>query len=178
MLGAAGVVAIGYFLAARLGLALLTAGSDVAVFWPASGLAAGILITFGPRARPALVIGVVVGTVTANLIGDRSLATSIFKGFCNAGEIVLVAWLLERWFGWPFTFGDLGRVGGFLVAAGLAAATSAIGGAATMTLLHRAAPFWDAWRTWFLSDGVGIVMVAPVVIGLGQRGASHRPEVS
>ena len=37
-----------------------------------------------------------------------------------------------------------------------------------MTLLHTAAPFWDAWRTWFLSDGVGIVVVAPVVIGLGQ----------
>ena len=45
----------------RLGLALRSAGSDVAVFWPASGLAAGILITFGQRARPALVIGVVVG---------------------------------------------------------------------------------------------------------------------
>src|SRR5215831_5557747 len=102
---AAGLVAIGYLLAARLGLALLSARSDVAVFWPASGLAAGILITFGPRARPALVIGVVVGTVAANLISDRSLATSIFKGFCNAGETVLVAWLLERWFGWPFTFG-------------------------------------------------------------------------
>jgi integral membrane sensor domain MASE1 len=55
---AAGAIAIAYFLAARLGLALLSASSDVAVFWPASGLAAGILIIFGRRARPALVIGV------------------------------------------------------------------------------------------------------------------------
>ena len=51
VLSTAGAVAIAYFLAARLGLALLSAGSGVAVFWPASGLAAGILITFGPRAR-------------------------------------------------------------------------------------------------------------------------------
>jgi len=35
-----------------------------------------------------------------------------------------------------------------------------------MTLLHRAAPYWDVWRTWFLSDWVGIVVVAPLVIGL------------
>jgi hypothetical protein len=37
-----------------------------------------------------------------------------------------------------------------------------------MTLLHTSAPFWDVWRAWFLSDGVGIVMVGPLVIGLGQ----------
>ena len=35
-----------------------------------------------------------------------------------------------------------------------------------MTLLHKAAPYWDAWRAWFLSDWVGIVVVAPLVIGL------------
>src|SRR5262249_59250370 len=88
-------VAIAYLLAARLGLALLSAHSDVAVFWPASGLAAGILITFGPRARPALILGVVVGTVAAG----RELLTSIFNGSWNAGEALMVALLLERWFG-------------------------------------------------------------------------------
>ena len=147
------------------------------MFWPASGVAAGILIISGRRARPALVIGVVVGTIAANILSDRNLLTSIFKGFCNAGEAVLLAWLVERWFG-IFTFGDLRRVVGFLAAAGLATATSAIGGATTMTLLHTAAPFWEVWRTWFLSDGVGIVVVAPLLIGSLSRGASDRPEES
>jgi PAS domain S-box-containing protein len=166
-LGAAGGIAMAYFLVARLGLTLLSTPSDVAVFWPAAGVAAGILIISGRRARPALVIGVVVGTIAANILSDRSLLTSIFKGFCNAGEAVLLAWLVERWFG-IFTFGDLRRVAGFLAAASLAAATSAVGGATTMTLLHTAAPFWEIWRTWFLSDGVGIVIVAPVLIGVAQ----------
>ena len=109
-LGAVGAVAIAYFLAARLGLASLSAGSDMAVFWPASGLAGGLLIATGPRARPALVIGVVVGNVAANLMSDRSFLTSLFVGFCSAGEAVLAAGLLERWFGRAFTFGDLRRV--------------------------------------------------------------------
>ena len=58
-----GAIAVGvvYFLTARLGLALRASPSDVAVFWPAAGVAAGILITLGQRALPALVIGVVVG---------------------------------------------------------------------------------------------------------------------
>ena len=164
----AGAVSVAYFLAAQLGLALRAQPSDVAVFWPASGIAAGILIVLGRRAYPALVIGVVVATVAANLVGDRGLWTSIFKGFFNAGEAVLMASLLERWFGRPFHFGDLRRVAGFLGAAGLATATSAFGGAATMTLLHTSAPFWDAWGTWFLASGVGIVVVAPLLIGLSQ----------
>jgi integral membrane sensor domain MASE1 len=170
LFSAAGVIAIAYLLAARLGLALLLARSDVAVFWPASGLAAGILIMLGPRARPALVIGVVVGTVAAGLLGGRELLTSIFNGTWNAGEAVLAAWLLERWFGQPFMFGDLRRVVGFLGATGLATAASGVGGASTLTLLHpeTIAPFWDVWREWFLSSWVGLVVIAPLVIGLAQ----------
>ena len=44
------LTAIAYFLGARLGLVLLTDLEGVAVFWPASGVAAGILIAFGLRA--------------------------------------------------------------------------------------------------------------------------------
>jgi len=167
-LGAAAGIAVAYFLAAQLGLSLLATPSDVAVFWPASGLAAGILIAAGRQAGMASVLGIVLGTVAANLLSDRSLATSILKGICNAGEAILVAWLLERWFGRPFTFGDLRRVVGFFAAAALATATSAVGGAVIMTALHTAAPFWDVWRTWFLSDAVGIVVVAPLLIELSQ----------
>jgi len=168
VLGAAGGVAVAYYLAARLGLALLSAPSDVAVFWPASGLAAGILIILNRRVRPAIVVGVIAGTLAANLMSDRGIWTSLLKGSCNAGEAVLVAGLIEHWFGRPFAFDDLRHVLGFAVTACLGAAASALGGAATITLLHTTAPFWDAWRTWFLSNGAGIVMVAPMVIGLGQ----------
>jgi PAS domain S-box-containing protein len=158
------LIGTAYFLASRLGLSLLITPSDVAVFWPAAGIGAGILIAFGRRALIPLVIGVMIGTVAANVLSDRSLATAVFKGICNVTESVILAWLLERWFGRAFSFGDLRQVLGFLTATVLAAATSAIGGAATITLLHTTAPFWDVWRVWLLSDGVGIVLVAPLII--------------
>ena len=44
-------VGIAYFLAARLSLALLTKPDGVAVFWPAAGVASGILIVLGRGAR-------------------------------------------------------------------------------------------------------------------------------
>jgi PAS domain S-box-containing protein len=168
MWATAGTVAIAYFLAAHLGLALQTEPSGVAVFWPASGIAAGMLIVFGPRIRPALVLGVVVGTIVANLMSDRGLWTSVFDGFCNAGEAVLAAWLLDKWFDRPFTFGDLRHVAGFTAAAAIGVAASSLGGAATMTLLHTTAPFWQVWREWFLSDGLGVLAVAPLIIVLAQ----------
>jgi PAS domain S-box-containing protein len=167
-LGAACAIALTYFLAAQVGLSLLAKPSDVAVFWPASGIAAGILVAAGRRVGVALVVGVVVGTIAANLMSDRSLSTSILKGFCNAGEAALLAWLLDRWFGRPFSFCDLRRVGGFFTAVGIAVSISAVGGAAITTTLQTAAPFWDVWRTLFLSDAVGILVVAPLLIELGQ----------
>jgi hypothetical protein len=53
-------------------------------------------------------IGVVVGTVAAGLMSDtRNFLTSLLNGTWNAGETLLAAWLVERWFGESFTFRDL-----------------------------------------------------------------------
>jgi len=145
----------------------------LAVFWPASGIAVGILMTLGRRALPALAIGVIAGTLASNLFSDRTLLTAIFKGFCNLSEPIIVAWLLKRWFGPEFSFGNLRRLLGFLTAAALATAISAIGGAATVTLLQAKAPYWDVWRVWFLSDGIGIVVIAPLIIEYSR--ALHEP---
>ena len=61
------------FVVARLSLALLEPADGVAVFWPAAGLASGILIALGPAARWPVVLGVVAATMAANLLGDRNI---------------------------------------------------------------------------------------------------------
>ena len=35
-----------------------------------------------------------------------------------------------------------------------------------MISFHTAAPFWEVWRAWFLSDVIGITTTAPLVAGL------------
>src|SRR5262245_15113912 len=90
-----------YILSAKLSLSLLTP-TGVAVFWPAAGVAAGVLIAFGPRARWGVIIGTMVATIVANLLGDRNLWSSIVFALCNAGEAVLAAGLIERFFSSPF----------------------------------------------------------------------------
>src|SRR5262245_45648475 len=157
---------IAYFLAARLGLALLSELEDVAVFWPASGVAAGVLIARGPSARGPVAIGVIVATVVANLMSDRSLSAALATSLCNAGEAALTAWLVERWFGPRFALDSLHRTMGFLVAATLGSAAAAAGGAVAMQLFHTTAPLPDIWRTWFLASTLGILTIAPLLIEL------------
>jgi hypothetical protein len=65
-LGRAGAVATIYILTARLLLALLSKSSNVAVFWPASGIAVGREINSGRRACLPPVIGAVVGTIAGS----------------------------------------------------------------------------------------------------------------
>ena len=74
LIGLAVAVGIAYFLSARLSLLLLTKPDGVAVFWPASGVAAGVLIALGPRARLPVVAGAMVATIVANLMGDRTFS--------------------------------------------------------------------------------------------------------
>ncbi|HEX5998935.1 MAG TPA: HWE histidine kinase domain-containing protein [Hyphomicrobiaceae bacterium] len=158
---------IAYLPAARLGLAIITEG--LPVFWPASGIAVGILVTLGRRASAAVVIGVVAATIAANAMADQAFfGAAVLKGACIAGEAVLTGRLIERWLGDTFAFDSVRRVVGFVAAAGVGAAASGIAGAAAITLLQGPMPFGGVWRAWFLTHVVGILVAAPLVIGLGQ----------
>jgi PAS domain S-box-containing protein len=162
-------IAVGlvYFLAAQLGLALLTADERVAVFWPASGIAAGILIALGPWARAPVAVAVIAASIAAALLSDRSFWSAIAFALCNAGEAILVTWLIGRWFGPAFNLDSLRRVLGLFAAAAMATATAAVGASAAMTLFGPStAAFFDVWEVWFASDALGIITVAPLLIGV------------
>src|SRR6201992_375241 len=124
VLGLAVVVGIVYVLAARLSLGLLTKPEGVAVFWPAAGVSAGVLIALGSRARWPVVFGTMAATIAANLFGDRNLWSAILFGLCNAGEAVLTAWLIEHFFGSDFRLNKLRNVLGLTAAAIIGTAVS------------------------------------------------------
>ena len=168
-IGIAAAIGIVYFLAAHVSLFLLTDLDGVAVFWPAAGISAGVLVALGPAARMPVVAGVIGATVVANLAGDRNLGSTIVFALCNAGEPVLTAWLIERQFGSGFSLDSFRRVLGLLAAAGIATAVSGIGGTLGFVLFHGStAPLLTTWYHWFAADALGIVTVAPLVIGLAR----------
>ncbi len=168
-IGLAIAVGIAYFVAAQLSLALLAEPAGVAVFWPAAGVSSGVLIALRRDARLPVASGAMIATIVANLMGDRNVWGATAFAFCNAGEALLAAWLIERYFGPGFGLGRLRNVLGLLAAAVVATAASGIGGTVAYKLFHSpTAPLWTTWHHWFASDAVGIITVAPLVIGLAQ----------
>jgi PAS domain S-box-containing protein len=171
--GLAIAVGAAYFLAARLSLLLLTR-NGVAVFWPAAGISAGALIALGRQARWPVAVGMTAANMAASLMGGWSVWSSIYLALCDAGETLLVAWLIESYFGSPFSLGRLSQVLGFLAAAVAATAASGLGGAIGYTLARAPSePFWITWQQWFASDVIGIATVAPLILGLAS--ARHAP---
>lgn len=171
----AAAVGAAYFLAAQLSLGLLMKPDGVAVFWPAAGISSGVLIALGPRARWPVAAGAFIATVAANLMGDRNLWAAITFAVCNAAEALITAGLIQHYFGTHFGLDRLRQVLGLLVAAVAGTAVSGVGGALGYKLFHSpAVSMLTTWRHWFASDVVGIIAVAPLVIGLAAA-ARERP---
>jgi len=169
-------VAVAYFVVARLSLALLEPADGVAVFWPAAGVASGILIALGPAAQWPVVVGVVAATIAANLLGDRNIWSSVFFAVANAGDAVIVAGLIHRFCGSPFKLNELRSVLALFAATAVATSLSGITGTVGFVLFHgSAASLPVIWFHWFSSDAIGIIAVAPLAIGLASLARNLPP---
>jgi signal transduction histidine kinase len=164
-IGLAVAVGAAYFLVAHLSVGLVLEPTGVAVFWPAAGITSGSLIALGPRARWPMAAGVTGASVAVHYA--EPLWAGISLGLCNAAETLLIAGLIQRYFGTDFNLDRLSQVLGLLAAAIAGTVVSGIGGAVTYRLLQGpSADMSTTWQHWFASDIVGIVAVAPLVIGL------------
>ena len=139
----------------------------MAVFWPAAGISSGILIALGPRARWPVLAGVVVATIATHLIINDPLWAGVALGLSNAAEAFITAGLIRHFFGADFNLVRVRHVFVLVAAAVVATTVSGIGGAVAYRLMRGpSAPMLDSWQHWFASDFVGIIAVAPLVIGL------------
>jgi integral membrane sensor domain MASE1 len=173
-------IAVAYFFAARLSLVLTDKTDGVALFWPAAGVATGLLVALGKTARWPVVIGVVAATFGANLLGDRNLASTAIFAVANAGGALIVAGLIQRFYGARFELDRLPRVFGLFGATIAAAFVSGIVGTLGFMFFHpSASSAVTIWRHWVASEALGSITVAPLVIGLASflREAPPRREI-
>jgi PAS domain S-box-containing protein len=171
--GLAVAIGIAYFMAARFGVTL-RANTGTSVFWPAAGISVGALIVWGPAARIPVSAGVVVATAVSNLMIGRNTWLAVAFGFVNAGHALLTTGLIERRFGRSLNFGDASKVLGFLVASTIGSAVAGIGATIAVGLLESTGSLLTVWRVWFASCLLGLVTVAPLVVGTAEA-VCHRP---
>src|SRR3989441_3018972 len=163
------IVAGVYFLAAKLGLALAFLNASVSPVWPPTGVAIAVVFWLGYRAAP----GVFLGALLANsLFTNVPFATTSGIAVGNTLEAITAVYLLRRFIGSRIPFNRVIDVLKFLLfAVILSTAISAtignislcLGGAATWR------NFGWLWLTWWSGDGVGALVVAPLILTWVER---------
>ena len=149
-------LALGYFLAGRIGLELAVFGSLVTLVWLPSGMAVVALFRWGRHYWPGVWLGAFAVNATAS--NDLILILAVSSG--NTVASLVAAALLRRWRFNP----DIGSVRDVVIFVGAAAllsmTLSATCGALSLLLTQAIAPgdVGMAWFTWWLGDAVGVVL--------------------
>jgi len=174
-IGIAAGVGVAYFLAAKLSNGFLITPKTV-IFWPAAGISSGALIALWSIARWPVLAGVMVATAAANLLRHFDVATTATWVLGNTAEPLIIALLMQHYFGAHFKIDRLYCVLGLFAAA--------VAGTAVASTWWTFVYYWPfaslneptaAWLHWIVSDLAGIVSVAPLVFAIAAALRRHPP---
>jgi integral membrane sensor domain MASE1 len=157
------VLAAVYFCAAKLGLRFAFVHPSATALWAPTGITLAAFLIFGLRVWP----GAFFGAFFANLTTAGSLLTSIGIAAGNTLEGVAGCYLVKRFVRGPGVFERAQDVFKFAFLAGIVSTTiSATVGVTTLSLGGFAdwTVYGLMWRTWWLGNGVGAVLVTPLVL--------------
>src|SRR5258706_6632095 len=152
------------FRAASLGLVAASVKASVSPVWPLCGVAIALGIWLGYRTIP----GVLLGALFANyLLTDVSLATAAGISIGNTLEAITALYLVRRFIGSRNPFHRAIDVLRFVVFAAIVsrAVAATIG---NFCLCLSGSASWNnfgwLWLTWWSGDGVGALVVTPLIL--------------
>lgn len=157
------VIGLAYFLSHQVSFLFPDSAQVLMAVWPAGGIGLATLLLSPRRLWPAIIAAMFVAGNAANLLSGRPLFNSL--GFMTANMIESLggAWLITRWCGEYVRFNRIREILALISAATLVNAGTAFIGAGTASLAH-VAPFWSFWTTWWISDCLGILLIAPLIV--------------
>lgn len=160
------VVAVVYYLSARLSLGLIIQPEGIAAVWPNSGIFLSAILLSRPRARPYLAVVLFLTDLIAEVQAGIPPAVSLVYSLCLTGDAVTSVFLLARFVGEPVTLRKTREVTGFLLLSVFLSNMFWSIGAALAAAEGLHTPFGTAWFWWATSDGVGNLLVTPLVLSL------------
>jgi PAS domain S-box-containing protein len=161
-------IAITYFAAAECGLSLASVHTNVSPVWPPTGLAIAAILLLGYRVAP----GILLGALVANLMTGVTAPTAAAIALGNTAEALAAGYLVLRYTGtrvplyrtWQvITFVGLAAMLSPMLSATIGSTSLCVSGAASW------ANFSSLWLTWWLGDGVGALVVTPLLLAWGSE---------
>jgi PAS domain S-box-containing protein len=164
---AVAILAGAYYAAAKLGLRLAYLHGAVTALWPPVGVGIAALVLGGARLWPGILVGDL-------LVGDYSspIGTVLGQTLGNTLEVVLAAVVLRRLVGARVGLTRVVEVLALVAAAALGTLVSACFGSVSLRLgdVISADELGEVWRTWWLSDFSGALVVTPLILSWATPG--------
>ena len=159
-----GFIAILYFIIGRISLTFEVDPENMAVVWPLSGIFLATILLIEKKFRLWLIGVLFLTDFIIEILAGSSIAISLFYSFSTALDASLSAWLLLRYIGAPFTFSKLKHVVLFLVISIFGTNFIAASISAFAPTLFLSEPFWESWKWWFTSHGIGSLLITPLIL--------------
>jgi signal transduction histidine kinase len=159
---AAGILAVTYFVAAKLSLKLAFSNASASPVFPPAGIAVAALLMFGYRLWPAIFVGAFLVNVTT----ASNIPASLGIAVGNTLESLLGAWLVQQIASGLRAFDHAYDVFRFTLALAISTLVSPTIGVTALSLsgLAEWKNYSDIWLTWWVGDFSGAVIFAPVLI--------------
>jgi len=165
-----GLLAVVYFVAAKLSLQFAIPPGYATAVWPPSGIALAATLLLGSRLWP----GVWLGAALVNYTVNSSPILAVIMGTGNALEALAGAALIRHYIGVPRRFERYKDVVKFVAVAALSCTIAATVAILSLTMVGSVA--WPDvlpnWWTWWQGDVAGIILVTPLIMTWRQRRAA------
>jgi integral membrane sensor domain MASE1 len=152
-----------YYGAARLGLSLASMNASISAVWPPTGIALAALVFWGYRMWPAVLVGAFLANSWTGVPAYSVAGIAIG----NAGEALGGAFLLRRVADFRPSLERVRDVVALALLAGIVSTMiSATVGVLSLWIADEVSAngLWTAWRTWWLGDMGGDLIVAPAIM--------------
>ena len=159
-------IALVYFLAARISLSFSFKPEGIAAIWPPAGIFLSAILLTRRNLRPWLAAVLFFTDLAAELLSGIAAGVSLAYSAALTGEALLGAWLLTRAVGERPDFRQVRQVIGYLLLCVLFSNGLAALAAALAASIFLKASFGMSWLWWWSADGVGNLLVTPLVMSL------------
>jgi signal transduction histidine kinase len=158
------LVAVAYWLAARLSLSLALVHGQVTPVWPPTGIALVAFLLLGRGAWPAIALA----AFATNLpIGPSPIGAAVIAAGNTLAPLIAVELLRRADFHRnldrlrdAIALIVIGALGGMAISATVGSSVLVLSGSVDV------ANFWSTWAVWWTGDAMGVLLVAPLLLSL------------
>jgi PAS domain S-box-containing protein len=172
------LVAVAYFISARLSLFLAFENTNASPVWPPTGIALAAVLFLGFSITPGIFVGALCANILVltgiNLSFPESSLVSLFTALGNTLEAVIGAALIRRFVKGLDPFEDVKNVFIFIVF-GVCISTMISASVGVSSFCFRTGQwglFGRLWLTWWLGDTAGAIVIVPLFYGYSRARAS------